>query len=62
MNRSRRDRKRARELSAGRHTQADHSPGAIPEGKRTPGPVRCPVCRPAAKVRPVHGDGGGWRT
>ncbi len=50
MNRARRDRKRANERRAGRHTQADHEPGAVPEGKRTPGPVNCAVCRPGPKV------------
>ncbi len=51
MNRARRDRKRANERAAGRtagrHTQADHKPGTVPDGKRTPGPTVCPVCRPA---------------
>ena len=49
MNRARRDRKRTNERKAGRHTQADHEPGTVPEGRRTPGPVNCPACRPAAK-------------
>lgn len=49
MNRARRDRKNAREREAGRHTGADHVPGVVPEGKRTPGPVNCPVCRPGVK-------------
>ncbi len=57
MTRERRDRKRAREREAGRHTGADHSTlqfiaagKARDEGKRTPGPVNCPVCRPGPKV------------
>jgi hypothetical protein len=42
MNRSRRDRQRARERNAGGHTQADHKPGTVPEGKRTAGAGELP--------------------
>ena len=49
MNAARRARQRANEWAAGRHTDADHKPGVVPEGKRTPGPVKCPVCRPAPR-------------
>jgi len=49
MNRARRDRKRANERAAGKHTQSDHTPGIVPEGRRTAGPVGCPVCRPGPK-------------
>ncbi len=49
MTRAARNRKRRNEISAGRHSHVDHKPGTVPEGKRTPGPVNCPVCRPGAK-------------
>jgi hypothetical protein len=62
MNRARRDRQRANEVKAGRHSQADHKPGEVPEGKRTPGPVNCAVCRPVSRRPLVHGDGDRWRT
>lgn len=62
MNRSRRMVKRMNEYKAGRHTQADHEPGVVPEGKRTAGPVNCPVCRPVSRTPVVHGDGEKWRT
>ena len=62
MNAARRARQRANERKAGRHTGADHKPGTVPEGKKTPGPVNCPVCRPGPRVRVVHGDGEKWRT
>ena len=52
-------RKRMNQLQhTGKHT---HEPGAVPEGKRTPGPVNCERCRPRPKQPMVHGDGEKWR-
>jgi hypothetical protein len=61
MNRARRDRQKANRCQGGGHTAADHEPGAVREGRKTPGPVKCPVCRPAARQAVVHGDGERWR-
>jgi hypothetical protein len=47
---AKRARQKANRQSAGRHTGADHIPGRIPDGKRTPGPVNCPACRPAPRT------------
>ena len=59
MNRSRRMRKRLNQLRyTGKHT---HEPAAVPEGKRTPGPVNCGICRPGPERPAVHGDGQKWR-
>lgn len=40
--------RRMRHKFRSRKTHA-HPPGEVPEGRRTPGPVNCPRCRPGAK-------------
>jgi len=56
MTRQKRLRQKLNRHEAGGHTALDHGSLAVAaglkseaEGKRTPGPVGCPVCRPGAK-------------
>lgn len=60
MNAARRQRKHDNHVRAGGHSLSDHLPLQIQaavraqeRGYSTPGPVSCPVCRPAPVVREI---------
>lgn len=57
MNAARRERKWNNHVSSGAHSSHDHTPlkvqaavKAQEQGRSTPGPVNCPVCRPRPGV------------